>query len=173
MPHGRIAVSQCRFRAAEANDRAAISAVEEAAFGRSAEAELSHALNASPDIATLSLVAERAGDIIGHVLFSAIEGPGGALALAPLAVAPAWQDMHVGTELVRRGLDAAAQAGWRAVYVLGAPGYYCRFGFRSELADAATVPWQGPEFMAIELTEDALRGWTGTLRYPAPFTALG
>ena len=118
---------------------------------------------------TISLVAEIDGGIVGHVLLTAITGPERALALAPLAVLPAWRDMQIGTELVRNGLQLARQRGWRSVFVSGQPDYYCRFGFRSHTADGAQTPLQGPRFLALELEKGALAGWTGQLAYPEAF----
>lgn len=171
MPHGRIAVTQSIFRESREDDLPAIRRVEERAYGRTGEAELAATLIAA-NIETLSLVAERNGKIVGHVLFSRLEGPDTSLALAPLAVDPDFRDMHIGTELVRHGLDLARRRGFTSVFVFGQPDYYCRFGFRSKLADPAAVDWQGPRFLALELETGALAGWSGPLAYPEAFSEL-
>lgn len=160
-----------QFRQSGPEDRAAIRAVETRAFGRPDEADLSAALLAGPT-ETLSLVAEEERRILGHLLFSRLEGADRALALAPLAVDPDFQRRHIGSGLVRQGLELARMRGWRAVFVLGEPDYYGRFGFRSELAAGADVPWRGPYFQALGLVDGALAGWSGELTYAEPFSRL-
>jgi len=171
MAHGRVAVSQILFRDSAPEDGAAIRDLTARAFGRPDEAELAADLIVGP-VETLSVVAIRKDRMVGHVLFSRIDGPDRCLALAPLSVDPAFREMYVGTELVRRGLERARQAGWKSVFVLGEPDYYGRFGFRSDLADRAVVAWQGPYLQALELVDGALAGWTGPLVDPEPFTRL-
>lgn len=159
------------IRESSPSHTAAICAVVERAFGGAAEARLVAALLDDP-VATISLIAEEEGMIIGHVLLSALGGMERAMALAPLAVKPERQRRGNGAALVGAALDKARQRGERAVFVLGDPGYYGRFGFRAELAEGADVPWRGPHFMAIELVPGALEGFEGKLVYAAPFAAL-
>ena len=168
MTHPKMTVAAIAFRESGERDSDAIYAVEERAFQSAAEAQLAVTLIAEP-VATISLVADADGEIVGHVLLTEIGGPDGALALAPLAVDPDWRDMQVGTQLVRHALASARQQGWKSVFVLGAPDYYRRFGFRPELADCAEIAWQGPSFMAVELVPGALSGWSGPLSYPQAF----
>ena len=168
MTHPKMTIAAIAFRESGERDNDAIYAVEERAFQSAAEAQLAVTLIAEP-VATISLVADADGEIVGHVLLTEIGGPDGALALAPLAVDPDWRDMQVGTELVRHALAIARKNGWKSVFVLGAPDYYRRFGFKPELADCAEIAWQGPEFMALELADGALAGWSGPLTYPAAF----
>lgn len=170
MAHGRVAVNQTVFRLSREDDQPAIRRVEELAYKHSNE-KLLAAIEA--DVETISLVADRNGKIVGHVFFSRLEGPRAGLALAPLAVDPDFRDMHIGTELVRNGLDLARQPGFTSVFVFGQPDYYRRFGFRSDLADPANVDCQGPRFMALELEPGSLAEWTGLLAYAEAFTAFG
>ncbi|PWV98348.1 putative acetyltransferase [Hoeflea marina] len=167
MTGGRMTAARTRFRESEAGDRAAIRRVEELAFGRPGEADLSEQLLASP-AETLSLVALLGERVIGHVLLSRLEGPDQALALRPLAVDPKFQEMQIGTRLVGEALELARGRGWRSVFVHGHPDYYCRFGFRSRLAEGAEIDRQGPRFLALELVAGALAGWHGELDYPGP-----
>ncbi len=81
-----------RIQRESSRDRDAIRAVTEAAFGRSAEADLIDRLRVERAV-LLSLVALVDQQLIGHVLFSRmhIETEGGlvpAVALAPVAVRP-------------------------------------------------------------------------------------
>ena len=164
------------IRPEAAGDLAAIGEVHRLAFGREDEGRLVDALRAD-GLARVSLVAEEAGRVVGHVLFSAlpIVTPGGtveALALAPLAVVPSRQSRRIGSALVQEGLRACRDRGHRVVIVLGHPGFYPRFGFSAELAGRLTSPFSGPAFMALELAPGALEGVRGEVRYPPPFGAF-
>ncbi|CAN5571791.1 hypothetical protein BH24ACT13_BH24ACT13_07730 [soil metagenome] len=82
----------------------------------------------------LSLVAERAGQIVGHVMFtrSLLDAPRRLVdvqVLSPVAVAPAHQRQGIGSALIWRGLHTMAERSVPVVFVEGPPGYYSRFGF--------------------------------------------
>jgi putative acetyltransferase len=115
-----------RVRPASADDRDAIREVHAAAFGREDEARLALELDA-----VVSLVAvEGGGHVVGNLVLSRLELTGvRALALGPVAVAPAMHRRGIGSALVRAALDAARARGEDAVLLLGAPAYYERFGF--------------------------------------------
>jgi predicted N-acetyltransferase YhbS/RimJ/RimL family protein N-acetyltransferase len=120
------------LRTERAGDEAAIHAVVAAAFPTDAEARLVDALRADPDawLPDLSVVAERDGDVVGHVLVSQVHlGDLPVLGLAPLAVHPDHQRGGVGAALVHEALARAEVAGGPLVVVLGDPAYYGRFGF--------------------------------------------
>lgn len=119
------------------DDARAIHRVHVEAFGTAEEADLVDALRHAGD-AAMSVVAEattpRGVEIVGHALLSPAtlaEQPGvvGYLGLAPVAVRPAWKNRGIGSAIVRRLIDRARQAAARAVFVLGDPAYYGRFGF--------------------------------------------
>ncbi len=157
-------------------DREAIERVHRQAFGRTAEAELVNALREG-GYARVSLVAEAAGEVIGHVLFHAVEIKDGAstveaLSLAPLAVLPEHQRQGVGSRLVQAGLEACRAQGGQWVFVLGEPAYYGRFGFSAELGARVASPYAGAAFMALELTPGAMDRIRGEVRYPPPFSEL-
>jgi putative acetyltransferase len=152
-------------------DVSAVRRVVAAAFGRAAEADLVDALRESGD-AVLSLVAEDEGEIVGHSLFSKLRAPGQCIALAPVSVTPGRQNQGIGSRLVREGLTRARREHWRAVFVLGAPEYYERFGFSAALADKFETEFPKPYFMALELTPRALDDRTGAVIYAPPFLAL-
>jgi putative acetyltransferase len=156
------------IRPEEPRDLDAIRAVHLAAFGQSAEADLVDALRPG----TVSLVAEIDGAVVGHVLFSPVEvGGSPALALAPMGVLPAFQRRGIGSELVRRGLDAGARLGHGVVIVLGHAEYYPRFGFRPARPHGIVPPWDVPDevFLARELAPGALEKMRGRVVYPPPF----
>ncbi|OWY60073.1 hypothetical protein B7486_71165, partial [cyanobacterium TDX16] len=135
-------------------DHAAVAEVVAAAFGGPVEARLVEAIRASVGYRPeLSLVAERAGEVVGHVMISeatVVDGCIGAPAatLSPLAVHPDHQGEGVGAALVEAVLARADAAGEGLVLLEGDPRYYGRFGFedarplgiRFELPD-----WAPPE----------------------------
>lgn len=170
MPEPRGVAGRISYRPGRESDFDAIATVEKESY-RGAGSGLSPDFLKSP-VDTLSHVALSDDRLVGHVLLTRMEGPERALALAPLAILPAWRDMQIGTELVRRALARARGDGWRSVFVVGQPDYYCRFGFKSHLADPGTSPWQGPRLLALELSPRALAGWTGALAFPESYEAV-
>lgn len=152
-------------------DHPAVRRLLAAAFGQPAEAELVEALRASGD-AAVGLVADLDGVIIGHILLSVLQAPQKCLALAPVAVAPERQNQGTGSALVRAALDRAKAAGWQAVFVLGEPEYYARFGFSVGLAANFETVYPKTYFMALELQRGALQSRKGPVIYAAPFLRL-
>jgi putative acetyltransferase len=158
------------------DDAEAVRAVHLAAFPTSAEADLVTRLNADHD-SEISLVAERSGEIVGHVLLSrmSVSGDGRALralGLGPVAVLPGSQGSGVGTELIRSALAIAGALGEELVFVLGDPGYYPRFGFSAEAAAPFASPYAGPYFMALRLRSDLAAPDSGSAAYAPAFAAL-
>lgn len=121
--------------------------------------------------AALSLVAEEEGRILGHILFSPLEAPFRALALAPLAVAGDRQRAGIGGALIGDGIERARKEGWEAIFVMGAPTYYTRFGFDPHEAAGFESAYAGPYLMALPLGE-ALPVRSGAIVYPPAFARL-
>lgn len=168
MPTIRVTVREETLK-----DLDAIREVNRQAFGDEVEARLVDVLR-DGGYARLSILAEEAGQVVGHILFSDLPiitqtGTLPALALAPMAILPNHQRKGIGSCLVREGLRACAEAGHRIVVVLGHPDYYPRFGFSARLAERLKAPFSGPAFMALELVPGALENVTGEVRYPPPF----
>jgi putative acetyltransferase len=157
-------------------DHDAIRQVNRLAFGQDAEAQLVEALRDGGYVRA-SLVAEKDGQIVGHVLFSDLPivadfGTVPALALAPMAVSPECQNQGIGSSLMRRGLEVCKEQGHRIIVVVGHPHFYERFGFSSKMAASLDSPFSGREsFMAIELVPGALDGVAGWVQFPPPFGA--
>lgn len=164
--------TQATVRAEAPADAAAIRAVHRQAFGQAAEADLVDQLRADGD-AIASLVVERDGSIVGHILFSRlpIVAPDrelAAAALAPVAVLPPFQRQGLGSMLIHAGLRQCRELDIDAVVVLGHPAYYPCFGFSAALAQRLAAPYAGPAFMALELAPNCLASG-GSVHYPAAF----
>lgn len=159
-----------RTHSEKSGDEAAVRAVVAAAFGRAGEARLVDDLRGAGDL-VVSLVARSGGTISGYCALSRMPAPAGALALAPLAVLPAWQRRGIGTALVRAALTQARDGGWHLVFVLGDPVFYGRFGFAAATAARFPCPYSGPHFMALCLGGDLVGA--APVVYPAAFASLG
>lgn len=146
-----------------------------AAFDTAAEANLVDALR-SAGVELISLVSEKEGEIIGHILFSpvSIDGQGNIMGLAPMAVLPNWQRQGIGSQLVNAGLKACEQAGYRAVVVLGHADYYPRFGFEPSITFNIKSEYDVPPevFMVKELQPGAFKGIRGIVKYHPLFNEV-
>ncbi|QRY77901.1 N-acetyltransferase [Pseudomonas sp. PDNC002] len=138
-------------------DKLQIRQITEAAFAVAehsdgTEGAIVDALRAAGAL-TVSLVATKAGEVLGHVAFSPITLDGrdlGWYGLGPVSVRPDLHGQGIGNALVRAGLEQLKTLGGKGCVVLGDPRYYRRFGF---VHDAA-VRYEGvpPEyFMALSL----------------------
>ena len=162
-----------RIRLEHRGDESDIRFVNEAAFGRSAEADLVEQLRRDDD-AVASFVAESHEQIVGHILFSRVvieakEGSVSSVALAPAAVLASHQRQGIGSGLIRFGLEALRERGEKSVLVLGHPEYYGRFGFSLAAARSLVTPFPPQAFMALALVPGALDGTGGVVRYPRAF----
>jgi putative acetyltransferase len=160
-------------RRESADDISAVRAVNEAAFGRTEEADLVDRLR-NEGAVLASFVAEQNGRVVGHILFSrtlieTADESVPSVALAPMAVSPSRQRRGIGTQLVRFGVQWLLTRGERSVLVLGHPHFYQQFGFSTDRARTLTTPFPPDAFMALELVAGALDGLRGTVRYPAAF----
>jgi putative acetyltransferase len=156
-----------------ASDREAVFRVESQAFGRDVEAELVDALHDGGHV-LLSLVAEEDGEIVGHIMFSpmTIESETAiytAVCLAPVAVAPSHQRRGIGSALIEASLAQLHEAGHGAVFLMGHPSYYPRFGFRPARDFNVHYEDDRDAFMAIELRPGALGGVSGQARFAEEF----
>ncbi|ADG79523.1 GCN5-related N-acetyltransferase OS=Tsukamurella paurometabola (strain ATCC 8368 / DSM / CCUG 35730 / CIP 100753 / JCM 10117 / KCTC 9821 / NBRC 16120 /NCIMB 702349 / NCTC 13040) OX=521096 GN=Tpau_2925 PE=4 SV=1 [Tsukamurella paurometabola] len=165
-------------------DIAAIAAVHRSAFAALAppdhetpvEVGLVAALrDSSAWIPELSLVAEAAGTVVGHVcLTRGTVDDRPVLALGPLGVRTDAQSGGTGSALMHAPLSAADALGEPLVVLLGHAGYYPRFGFVAA-ADLGIRPdvadWAGDSFLARPLTSYTA-DLTGEFRYPRPFYEL-
>ena len=165
------------IRPERADEHAAIRAVHAAAFAPSEiEAPLLDALRSDGDlIPTLSLVAERDGEPVGHVAISrAAVGDTAVLALGPIGVLPEHQGTGVGAALMRGVLAAASETGYPLIALLGHADYYPRFGFEpaEPLGIVCQFPAPSENWLLFRLPayDPALRG---EFRYADAFASAG
>ncbi|MYR06225.1 GNAT family N-acetyltransferase [Gordonia sp. SID5947] len=166
-------MAECRAEAE--SDVAAIREVIGAAFGRSDEADLVDALRREPEvwIPGLSVVATDAGEgVVGYALLTRCRVGGHvALALAPCAVAPGWQNRGVGTEVTAYALsEARERVAENLVVVLGHPEFYPRFGFRRASDAGIAASFEVPDEALMYLSLDPDRPIpSGVIEYPPAF----
>jgi len=160
------------IRSESPEHRAAIWRLHAAAFSSRAEADLVDQLRAAGDL-VCSLVALEDDVPVGHVAFSKMQSPMRALGLAPVAIAAQCRRRGIAAGLIEEGLSRSRDQGWEAVFVLGNPRYYRRFGFREELAMSFRCRYSGPNFMALALQANDLSVSTGDAEYARAFLSLG
>ncbi|AFV00921.1 GNAT family N-acetyltransferase [Simiduia agarivorans] len=121
---------------------------------------------------TLSLVAEQAGAIIGHVAVSPVAVSDGSdcwFGLGPISVTPDAQGQGVGTRLMQAALAALRDLQANGCVLLGDPAFYQRFGF--SVIEGLTLPGVPPEyFQAIAFNGCYAQG---EVTYHAAFAATG
>jgi predicted N-acetyltransferase YhbS len=128
-------------------------------------------------IPELSLVAiNQSHEVVGHILLSKItiidhDKVADSLALAPVSVAPSFQNKGIGSQLIRAALQKAKEFGFQSVIVLGHKDYYPKFGFKQAVLWNITPPFEVPDevFMALELSEHSLRNVRGIVHYSKAF----
>ena len=169
-----------KVRVETAADIHAVRKLNKKAFKGNSESKLVDAIReADYFIPGLSLVAEKDGVVVGHILFTPIrivdaknETP--ALALAPMSVFPEFQNQGIGTALVQRGLEECRRLGHKLVVLVGHEKFYPRFGFVPAGEKGLRLPFEAPDevFMVLELVPGALDGVKGMVEYPAAFHAV-
>jgi putative acetyltransferase len=155
-------------------DVADIRDVVRAAFAGEQEADLVDSLRGSGDL-LLSMVAEEAERVIGHVGFSRLwishDGERSlAVSLAPLAVAAECRRRGIGAALVEAGHVHLRKAGESICFVLGDPAYYGRFHYSAPAAAGFDCVYAGAHFQALALTSGAPKA--GAISYAAAFARL-
>lgn len=168
-------VTDMQIRPETSADHAAIHALTEAAFRNAphsshTEQFIVDALRARGEL-SVSLVAEKEGQLMGHVALSPVtisDGSDGWLGLGPISVLPEWQGQGIGAALMRAAIEALRLQDARGCVLLGEPGYYGRFGFRAE--PGLILPGVPPEyFQALCLRPPMAQG---DVSYSAAFEAI-
>ena len=157
-------------RAADVSDLEAIYSVVAAAFERSDEATLVARLIEDEDV-WINLVAEQDNVIVGNVIVSPIRLESAANltcgGVAPLSVAPSMQGRGIGSHLMFTMIERCRAADIDALFLLGHPAYYPRFGFSpSRIGNEYGAT---DSFMDLALTEGCLDDATGNAYYAKAF----
>jgi putative acetyltransferase len=120
----------------------------------------------------VSLVAEDAGRIVGHIALSRVttsDGATGWYGLGPISVEPEWQRCGIGRTLMESGLAEIRKLGANGCVLVGDPAYYTRFGFASN--PALIVEGVPQEFvLSLPFGGSAAQG---NVQFHAAFQATG
>jgi putative acetyltransferase len=177
-------MSAIDIRDAIPGDTDTIGKIVTAAFGQNAEACLVDRIRANDEalielvaiesVATELVPAEQ-GEVVGHVLVSPIRldtRQGGRFAgIAPLSVRPDRQGQGIGSKLMHALIERCTAQGFEAIFLLGDPSYYARFGFvQSHIGNdyGATEA-----FMHLEIEPGVLAGIEDTAHYVDAFDDEG
>lgn len=105
-------------------------------YSRQTEQFIIRALRADHSL-SISLVAEEAGRIVGHIALSPVaisDGSAGWFGLGPISVEPERQGRGIGRALMERGLAELRKRGANGCVLVGDPAFYIRFGFANNPA---------------------------------------
>ncbi|MBV7336137.1 N-acetyltransferase [Chloroflexi bacterium TSY] len=145
-----------------------------AAFGQPQEADLVNLIRDRGKI-LISLVAERSESLIGHILISPItlvpDTKGSYAGIASLSVHPTVQNQGIGGALMTQAIKAAQVCGISALFVLGNPKYYARFGFQT--SHIANEYGAKESFMHYEIIPCSLQSVSGLAKYVNEFSEVG
>ena len=139
------------------------------AFETEAEADLVDKLRGVVE-PYISLVAKEDDQVLGHILFTPVSIANTtirAMGLGPMAVSPCRQGQGIGSSLIKQGLQACTDINVDAVFVLGEPEYYTRFGFEHASNKGLYYKSEkfGPYFFVLELSAGSIDGLSGEVEY--------
>ena len=159
-----------KLRPIDERDMIYVSVLLDTAFGGPEEFQRMKRVRETGAMA-MELVAERDdGTLIGYISFVRHVTPDGWWALALEAVNRGERGHGVGSKLVAYGVDAARQAGAKAVTVVGEPRFYKRFGFSDIAADKVKTPFEHSATLVYPI-DDGTGGAEVTLAYPKSMVA--
>lgn len=164
------------LRTERPDDQRAVFAIHAAAFETDLEARLTDKLRGDGEV-LLSLVALDGDEPVGNLILSLMvaEGDGmsiRAAAIGPIGVRPDRQGEGIGAMLMRAGIDWARGEGIVAIFLLGNPDYYGRFGFSAETAAPFASTYAGPYFQALLLDDTFVLPKSGRADYAPAFAAF-
>ncbi|WP_169546277.1 GNAT family N-acetyltransferase [Sneathiella aquimaris] len=118
---------------------------------------------------TLSLVAEVSGTVVGHIAFSPVTINGDSLdwvGLGPVSVDPDYQNIGIGSGLIKNGLRRIEDSKANGCVLLGEPGFYSRFGFTTSIK--LTLPDVPADYFMVRPFGRCVP--TGTVSYHSAFS---
>jgi len=127
------------------------------------------ALRMDGDLA-VSLVAENAAALIGHVAFSPVtigQSRGFWFGLGPISVAPEHQRQGVGRALIVAGHAALRDRSAAGCVLIGDPGYYGQHGY----ANDGRISYQNLDSQYVQWIAFGVEKPTGEVVYSAGFNA--
>jgi putative acetyltransferase len=86
------------------------------------------------NVLSVSMVAVSGNQVVGHIALSPVtvsDGSPGWYGLGPISVLPESQKQGIGKSMMQEGLARLKSLGAKGCILVGDPGYYERFGFRS------------------------------------------
>ena len=145
----------------------------QSAFGNKKESDLVRRLISDNDV-LINLVAESSSVILGNIVVSTINMEpdlglfcGG---IAPLSVLPDQQSSGIGSKLMKAVIKESKKMEIDALFLLGDPDYYNRFGFTvSKIKNDYSVE----HFQELELNKGCLFKVKSTVKYARAFLSLG
>lgn len=124
----------------------------------------------------LTLVAEEDNKIVGFIMLTSLIIKNEnyvypALALAPVAVLPAYQGEGIGGKLIRASHEIAKAKGHQLIVLVGHAAYYPRFGYEQCKQHGIQLPFEVPaeNAMVLGLNDESLQGVGGVVVYPNAF----
>jgi len=160
------------IREAKAPDLEAIFNLIHKSFANKAESDLVRQLILDRDL-LINLIFESSDTILGNVVVSKITMEpdiglfcGG---IAPLSVLPEYQSSGIGTKLVKAAIKNSEEMQMDALFLLGDPNYYERFGF-----NVSNLPsdYRAEHFQELELTKHCLVNVKSKVIYANAFLSL-
>jgi putative acetyltransferase len=161
-----------KIREAHKSDFEEIFNVINSSFSTQSESDLVKQLILDDDV-LINLVAESSGKIIGNVIVSktTMEHDEGLFCggVAPVSVLPKHQLIGIGSKLMREVIKKSKMMSIDALFLVGDPNYYRRFGFTiSKLKNDFSVK----NFQELELTENCLVNVNSKISYANAFVNL-
>ena len=122
-------------------------------------------------IPQLALVTKKEQRIIAHIMLTRTfitrqnNEQFEALLLSPICVLIEYRKKGVGSTLIKHSLEKAKKMGFKAVFLVGDPSFYQRFGFKSISSFGLEITEEeAKEYsLALELEEDYLGSKGGTI----------
>ena len=141
-------------------------------FANKAESDLVRQLILDKDL-LINIIFESSDTILGNVVVSKVTMEpdiglfcGG---VAPLSVLPEHQSYGIGSKLIKAAIKNSEKMEMDALFLLGDPNYYERFGFNVSKLQS---DYKAEHFQELELTKDCLVNVKSEVIYASAFLSL-